>query len=74
MLKPLQELELVWPNAFNAHAPAGALGDARKGTREAGERLIESSIDELAEILDHLRHSPRWNGPPHGQVHVTPKP
>ena len=73
MLKPLQELELVWPNAFNAHAPAGALGDARKGTREVGERLIESSIDELAEILDHLRHSPRWNGPPHGQVHVTGK-
>lgn len=74
MLEPLQQLELVWPNAFNAHAPAGALGDARKGTREVGERLIESSIDELAEILDHLRHSPRWNGPPHRQVHVTPKP
>ncbi len=74
MLEPLQELELVWPNAFNAHAPSGAKGDARKGTREAGERLIESSIDELAEILNHLRHSPRWNGPPHNQVHVTRKP
>ena len=59
MLEPLQELELVWPNAFNAHAPSGAKGDARKGTREVGERLIESSIDELAEILNHLRHSPR---------------
>ena len=71
MLEPLTDLELEWPNAFNAHAPSGAKGDARKGTREVGQSLIESSIDELAEILDHLRHSPRWNGPPHGQVHVS---
>ena len=70
MLKPLTDLELEWPNAFNAHAPSGAKGDARKGTREVGQSLIESSIDELAEILNHLRDSPRWNGPPHGQVHV----
>ena len=70
MLAPLKELELEWPNAMNAHTPSGALGDARKGTREVGERLIESSIDELAEILVTLRDSPRWNGPPHGQVHV----
>ena len=40
---PLKELELEWPNAMNAHTPSGALGDARKGTREVGERLIESS-------------------------------
>ena len=73
MLAPLKELELEWPNAMNAHTPSGALGDARKGSPEVGERLIESSIDELAEILEALRDSPRWNGPPHGQVHVTRK-
>ncbi len=74
MVKPLEELELEWPNAINAHTPSGALGDARKGNREVGQSLIESSIDELGEILDFLRESPRWDGPPHGQVHVTTKP
>ena len=58
---------------MNAHTPSGALGDARKGSREVGERLIESSIDELAEILEALPRLPPLERPPHGQVHVTRK-
>lgn len=70
----LQALELEWPVAMNAVTRNGALGDARRGSREAGERMIESAIEDLGEILTHLRDSaPRWDGPPHRQVHVRPQ-
>jgi creatinine amidohydrolase len=66
----LTDLKLTWPIAIDALTPSGALGDARRGSYEAGERIIESAIDELAEIVDILRQLPRWTGPPQSKIHM----
>ena len=65
----LAGFDLEWPNPVGARTLNGALGDATRGTREAGEALIEGAIAELGSMVAFLRdHAPRWNGPPHGQV------
>jgi len=65
----LADFDLEWPNPLGARTRNGALGDATRGTREAGEALIEGAIAELGEMVGFLReHAPRWNGPPNGQL------
>ena len=65
----LADFDLEWPNPEGARTRNGALGDATRGTREAGEALIEGAIAELGEIVEFLReHAPRWNGPPNSQL------
>lgn len=67
----LEAQELVWRYAFDAKTANGALGDARRGSREAGERAVQAALDELEEIIGYLREAGlRWNGPPHGELHV----
>ncbi len=63
--------ELEWVVPLDAITANGALDDARRGSRAAGQRIIEAAIDDLADIVEFLRSSnPRWNGPPHKDVHV----
>ena len=65
----LADFDLEWPNPLGARTRNGALGDATRGTREAGEALIEGAIAELGEMVEFLReHAPRWNGPPNGRL------
>ena len=65
----LADFDLEWPNPEGALTRNGALGDATRGTREAGEALIEGAIAELGDMVEFLReHAPRWNGPPNGRL------
>ena len=65
----LAAYDLEWPNPEGARTRNGALGDAARGSREAGQALIEGAIAELGDMLAFLREqAPRWNGPPHSQV------
>lgn len=62
--------EIEWPNPEGALTRNGALGDASRGSREAGEALIEGAITELVEVISFLRmRSARWDGPPHREIH-----
>ena len=67
------EYSLEWPVAIDALTRNGALGDARQGSREAGRRIVEAAVHDLADMIEFLRTSgQRWNGPPHRQVHIPP--
>ncbi|MEZ4521007.1 MAG: creatininase family protein [Thermomicrobiales bacterium] len=50
----LQRYGVTVPYRFDEYTRNGALGDARKATREIGEALMSSAIDNFVEFMDEI--------------------